>query len=262
MFAPDLTTFAAPDRAAVLQALRRQLAQPLSGSTVRPTLPFGLPALDKHLPRGGLAGDALHEIVPRGRQALPAAFAFLMVLMARAASVENAAPLVLVLSASVTAGLLPYGHGLAGLGLDPARLMLVRAGDDQDVLWALEEALRVGAPAAVAGLAGQGLDLKASRRLQLAAAGAGRPLFLLRPETALAASAAATRWRVRAAPGPRDRFGLLTAWRWQLTLERCRNGQTGEWILEFDHGTHRFGLAAALAGATLPDGAKAPARVA
>jgi len=262
MLMPDITAFALPDRAAVLQALRRQLAQPLSVGAQRPVLPFGLPALDKSLPRGGLAGDALHEIVPQGRAALPAAFAFLMVLMGRAAAAENAAPLVLVLSAPVTAGLLPYGHGLAGLGLDPARLMLVRAGEDQDVLWALEEALRVGAPAAVAGVAGQGLDLKASRRLQLAAGEAGRPLFLLRPETAPAASAAATRWRIRGAPGPRDRFGLLTAWRWELTLERCRNGQTGEWILEFDHGTHRFGLAAALAGAAADDGAAPAARVA
>jgi protein ImuA len=267
MIAPDLPALvAANDRTVLLQALRERLAQPLAG-TVRavPSLPFGLAALDRKLPGGGLAGDALHEIVPQGEQALPAAFGFLMALMGRAAAasgVSSAAPLILVLSAQAGFGLVPYGHGLAGLGLDPARLMLVRAGDDQEALWALEEALRVGEPAAVAGLSGRGLDLKASRRLQLAAGEARRPLFLLRPDAALAASAAATRWRIQAAPGKRDRFGLLTSWRWEVALERCRNGQIGEWIVEWDHGAHRFGLAAALAGAAVSDGAEACARVA
>ena len=32
-----------------------------------------------------------------------------------------------------------------------------------------------------------------------------------------------------------------------MTLERCRNGRPGEWLLEFDHAAHRFSLAAALA---------------
>jgi protein ImuA len=63
----------------------------------------------------------------------------------------------------------------------------------------------------------------------------------------LEASAAATRWRVGAAPAARDRFGLITRARWRLTLERCRNGRTGEWMVEYDHVAHRFSLAAALA---------------
>ena len=267
MLVPDLPALVATnDRPALLQALRERLMQPLSGAARPvPALPFGLAALDRKLPGGGLAGDALHEIVPQGEQALPAAFGFLMALMGRAAAAAGgrpAAPLILVLSAQAGFGLVPYGHGLVGLGLDPARLMLVRAGDDQETLWALEEALRVGEPAAVAGLSGRGLDLKASRRLQLAAGEARRPLFLLRPDQALAASAAATRWRIRAAPGKRDRFGLLTGWRWDVALERCRNGQTGEWILEWDHGAHRFGLAAALADTAVCDGAETCARVA
>ena len=73
-----------------------------------------------------------------------------------------------------------YGHGLNDLGLDPARLILVETAHRKETLWAMEEALHSGAPAAVTGVIDQ-LDLKLSQRLQLAASGAGLPLLLLRP---------------------------------------------------------------------------------
>jgi protein ImuA len=140
----------------------------------------------------------------------------------------------------------PYGHGLKALGLSPRRLILAETAHRRDTLWAMEEALHVRAVAAVAGFIDQ-LDLKTSQRLQLAAADCGMPLFLLRPAELLEASAAATRWRVGAAAAARDRFGLFARARWRLALERCRNGRTGEWVVEYDHVAHRFSLAAALA---------------
>ncbi|HUZ33639.1 MAG TPA: hypothetical protein VMV19_16285, partial [Xanthobacteraceae bacterium] len=140
----------------------------------------------------------------------------------------------------------PYGHGIRALGLDPNRLILVGTAHRKQTLWALEEALHARAVAAVAGVIDK-LDLKSSLRLQLAATDAGVPLFLLRPAEILEASAAATRWRVASAPAVRDRFGLITHARWQLMLERCRNGRAGEWIVEYDHVTHCFSLASALA---------------
>jgi protein ImuA len=139
-----------------------------------------------------------------------------------------------------------YGHGLKNLGLDPARLILVEASRRQDILWAIEEAVRSGAPAAVAGVIDR-LDLKTSQRLQFFAIEAGLPLFLLRPAQNLESSAAATRWRVGTAEAARDRFGLFARARWHLRLERVRNGRPGEWVVEYDHVAHRFSLAAALA---------------
>ena len=143
----------------------------------------------------------------------------------------------------------PHGHGLNALGaFDPHRLILAETAHRKDTLWAMEEALHSRAVAAVAGFIDQ-LDLKTSQRLQLAATDCGLPLFLLRPARVSmeGASAAATRWRVGAAPAARDRFGLITRARWRLSLERCRNGRTGEWMVEYDHVAHRFSLAAALA---------------
>ena len=139
-----------------------------------------------------------------------------------------------------------HGHGLNALGLDPARWILVETAHRKETLWAMEEAVRSAAPAAVVGVIDT-LDLKLSQRLHLAATDAGLPVFLLRPAPTLQSSAAATRWRIGTAKAARDRFGLVTQPRWHLQLERCRNGRPGEWVVEYDHVAHRFSLAAALA---------------
>jgi protein ImuA len=263
------------NRAAVAEELRRLLPKMERLRATRP-IPFGLAAIDRHLPQGGLPCGALHEIVPEPG-ATPAAFGFLAALLARLSCGEGSGVEVARFYASVDTltsprvpppyparqggrekillvlpayGLRdygrPYGHGLNALGLDPGRLILVETAHRKDTLWAMEEALRSRAPAAVAGCIDQ-LDLKTSQRLHLAATDCGLPLFLLRPADMLEASAAATRWRVGAAPAARDRFGLITRARWRLSLERCRNGRAGEWMVEYDHVAHRFSLAAALA---------------
>src|SRR5579872_4672197 len=68
------------NRAAVAEELRRLLPK-MEGSQGGKSLPFGLAAIDRHLPQGGLAAGALHEIVPE-TGATPTAFGFLMALLA------------------------------------------------------------------------------------------------------------------------------------------------------------------------------------
>ncbi len=277
---PDALSVAR-NRAAVVEELRRLLP----GIEDLPTaLPFGLAAIDSHLPQGGLACGGLHEVVPEAG-ATAAAFGFLAAILAHLCSPppcgEGLGVGVGRLCTSIDALTSPrdpppfpppqggrekivfvmpaygrreygwlYGHGLDIFGLDPACLILVETRHRNDTLWALEEALHSGAPAAVAGVIDQ-LDLKLSQRLQLAATAAGLPLLLLRQARNLESSAAATRWRVGTAKAARDRFGLFAHPRWHLQLERCRNGRPGEWVVEYDHVAHRFSLAAALADPAL-----------
>ncbi len=92
-----------------------------------------------------------------------------------------------------------YGHGLSALGLDPGRVFLVETPDDKQALWAIEEALRSGVPAAVIGMTGTDIDLKSSQRLNLAAGDSGRLLFLVQPEELTGLNVAMTRWRIGAA---------------------------------------------------------------
>jgi cell division inhibitor SulA/protein ImuA len=75
---------------------------------------------------------------------------------------------------------LPYAPALADAGLDPARMLVVRPRAGLDRLWAMEQALRSGACAAVLGWTGGARD-PMLRRLKLAAEEGGTPAFLLRP---------------------------------------------------------------------------------
>ena len=200
------------------------------------------------MPGPGLASGVLHEITAAHADR-PAAFGFLLALTAAALGTRSG-PAVFIAARRTLADFgLPYGHGLAQIGLDPARLILVETGKDKDALWALEEVLRAQArPAMVLGVLEGGLDLTPSRRLNLAAAVHATPLAVLRGARATGTSAAATRWRIASAPAARDRFGTYANPRWRVTLERCRNAdRPGEWLIEWTHAAYRFRVVEGLA---------------
>jgi protein ImuA len=237
-------------RREIIAELQRRLRQTGSRNPSG-VFSFGLPALDDYLPQGGLSLGALHDIVPDTPEDLPSAFGFIIALLCR---LRNAGPVLIVTSPrGLVLGRI-HGHGLTMLGLDPRRAILIEAKDEIQIHWAVEEALKSKVPAAIAALVGAEPDLKTGRRLHLAAEKAGLPLLFLRPDGGGKSSAGLTRWRIGAAQAARDRFGLLKAWRWRVRLERCRNGRPGEWLVEFDHGTHRFSLAAAVADHAFPHG--------
>lgn len=246
-------------REETVRALRRMLAEATGTSAEMAVLPFNLDALDAHFPQGGLPLGALHEIAPHTATDTAAAVGFTTALLGRIAEADRTHGPVLIVTGpnGVDEQGLPYGHGLHRLGLNPARVLLVTTKDDKQTQWALEEALRSALPAAVIGVI-ERLGFRTSQRLQLAAESSGRPLLLLRPSGIAGSSVAMTRWRIGAAAAARDRFGLITHWRWRVALERCRNGRPGEWLVEFDH-AYRFNLAAAMADPALPCSANARA---
>jgi protein ImuA len=170
----------------------------------------------------------------------PAAFGFVLALMA-AAQRSCAGPAAFVAARRTLDFGAPYGHGLTRLGLDVGRLILVETETDKEALWAIDEILRSEVrPAVVAGVVKSGLDLTQSRRLNLAATLHATPLMLLRGAKGTETSAAATRWRLAQAPAALDRFGTFDRWRWQAMLERCRNGRTGTWQIQWNPETCRF----------------------
>jgi protein ImuA len=249
---PMLTS---PDRTASerLAALRTRLA--VGETSPRPALPLGLPSVDCHLPGGGLALGPPHEIAPAEPGDGAAALAFALALCARRLAGGAGEALI----AAGPGQPLPYGHGLAGLGLDPGRALLLEAGGDGDVFRALEAALHARCLSVLVGLLGGGLPLKAGRRLQLAAEGSDPPLVLIfRPAGPGAPNGAATRWSIASAPGGIDRFGGVGAPRWRARLERCRNGRGGSWLLEWDSAAHRLHLPERLAHDAVAAGGARP----
>jgi hypothetical protein len=153
-----------------------------------------------------------------------------------------------------------YGSGLAAHGLDPARLVIAAAPRDAEILWAIEEGLRMPGLAAVVGEVGR-LPMVASRRLQLAAERSGVTALLLRRwrngDEAMAErarpSAAVTRWRVTALPS-RDIEGVpgIGKPRWRIELLRCRGGVPALWEVEVADASGHVSISAGLADRPAP----------
>jgi protein ImuA len=145
-----------------------------------------------------------------------------------------------------------YGHGLADLGIQPERMLMVTAAKEKDLLWTLEEAVASGAFATVIGSLGAKERLygfSASRRLKLRAAASQTPLFLLRHRSDGGATAAQGRWTVSVLPsrseGEHGGYTLLGPPRLRLTLERMGGLPPQSWEMGFDD-TGDFNMAALL----------------
>ena len=238
-----------------LGALRQKLALiERGGRGASPVLPFGVPALDEALPGGGLMLGALHEIggfAPAEEEGAEGV-AFLAGILAR---LRPDRP---VLWCHVRADL--HAPGLALYGLAPERLVLVQAGTEAELLWAMEEGLQCRALAAVVGEV-DGLSLTATRRLQLAAEASGIAAFALRRRRRPAPvgadeqpTSAATRWRIAALPSrAADEPGLGRPL-WHVELLRCRGGRPGRWMVEAGDAAGHVHLATTLADRPAADG--------
>ncbi len=219
----------------------------------RRVLPFGIDEIDSRLPGGGLARGALHEVFAAGKgcgdAGIATAFcAWLAGRLVRQHDAEGAAGGVLWCERPWTldAGAL-YPPALLPFGIDPARVILVRAKRDADALWAIEEGLRCAHLAAVVCEVAE-MSLTASRRLQLAAGESGVPALMLRPHADRPApSAATTRWRLGAAETHYETTDTappgLGAARWQAEMFRCRGGAAASWTMEWNDETGDFSLA-------------------
>lgn len=226
-----------------LAALRRRLAALAQPTAGQGALPFGIARLDDALPGGGLPLSGLQRLAGASPEwDGPAATGFALALARRVldATPPRPAPLVWIGPA------LPYAPGLVALGLEPARLLTLRAAGEADILWALEEVARSGEARVVIAQV-RGLDRVAGRRLQLAAERGGTLLLVLESRPLTEPVPALTRWRVAAAPAgpaPGPLFPRPPAW--QVDLLQARGGHPASATLEWDHATAAFALAAGL----------------
>jgi hypothetical protein len=136
------------------------------------------------------------------------------------------------------------------------RSLFIDPPDDESRLWTIDQALRH--PGAIVIADGSGLDMAASRKLQLAAEAGGTLGLLARPDAdRITRSAATTRWRLAPRPGgPRPG--------WRMTLLRARGlsadgGDAWTWDVEWDRVTCALHLSADLVGRPLAQAASPPA---
>src|SRR5712692_1250110 len=216
---------------AVVAALRERIRCLEGGARHRRTvLPFGVKAIDQHLPEGGLALGALHEVAGGGNGAIDGAAAALFA--AGIAARTRGQVLWCVTRQDL------FAPAISQAGLLPDRVVYVEAGDQPSVLACFEEGLRHGGLGAVVAEIAR-LSMTVSRRLQLAAEGSGAIGIATRRwrrQTEAAdfgqPTAAVTRWRVSALPStPLPVPGVGRA-RWQLELIRCRAGESADFEVE------------------------------
>jgi protein ImuA len=235
----------------VLKALRERIQRLEGGAALdRTVLPFGIQSIDQHLPEGGLALAALHEVAGGGNGAVDGAAAALFT--AGIAARTRGQVLWCVTRQDL------FAPAIAQAGLLPDRVVYVEAADGQSVLACFEEGLRHGGLGAVVAEVAT-LTMTASRRLQLAAEGSGAIGLAIRRwrRQAEAAdfgqpTAAVTRRRVSALPStPLPVPGIGRA-RWQLELIRCRGGESADFEVEACDAQGRLALPSNLLHGSAP----------
>jgi protein ImuA len=210
---------------AALAELRQRIERASSPTRARTILPFGLAAMDSALPGGGLALGAVHELCDGGSDAwrAPLATLFAAGILARIPG-----PVLWCLHSRDL-----FAPALARVGLHPDRVIYCETWKDSEVLPAMEDGLRQRGFAGVVGELTR-LPLTPSRRLQLAAEGAGVVALVLRrsgPDRD-EQNAAFSRWRISPALSTNNDALSMGRAHWQVDLLRCRGAETHSWVLE------------------------------
>ncbi|MGC6453328.1 MAG: ImuA family protein [Candidatus Puniceispirillaceae bacterium] len=227
--------------------LRRDVAA-LDGQLTAARLPLGVDSLDSAL-AGGLALGRVHMLCGRpGHDGALTGFAVAL-LRRILARVDAAAPIVWCPAASSGGSGMLHAAGLAALGLDPGRLLIVDSPSPGARLAALEDILHTEGLAAVIveydGVS-QSSDywMRLARRAQLAAEASGVTGLLL--GWPVAATGFDTLWRIApAAPASMVDSGQASAARpwhpcWQVDLMHARGGRAHSLYLSWDAHANRL----------------------
>ncbi|MGP9788906.1 ImuA family protein [Roseinatronobacter sp. NSM] len=168
-----------------------------------------------------LRAARVHEVSGAG------AVAFAAVLAARMAG------MVLWVCESRQAGTL-HPPGLAAF-VDPARIMLACTPNQTDTLAVAEEALRDGSTPLVVIAITRALDLRAGRRLQLAARAGNTTGLCIIPE-GMGSNAAETRWHATPVLDVNRSDSTLMHWE----INKNKSGTIGAWHVRWDSETRHL----------------------
>lgn len=190
-----------------------------------PRFVTGLGALDAIAPPGGFACGAVHELLSEPTHRPPITVA---AFLARCAARQR--PDGAIIWCDARGGGI-YPPALAAMGIPLDRLLLIRAKNFADEIWAMSECAGCrGVAATVASFHRDRLSRVQVRRLQLAAERGGGVGLLMRPvhepgRHEKSAYAAATRWLVRPAAGDKR------VRRWELRLVHGHGGRINEGVI-------------------------------
>ena len=199
------------------------------------TIDLGLGPIVQCLPDKTFPLGAVHEFLSAGNEDVAATSGFIAGLLSPLMGTNGTS---LWISSSRTL----FPPALKSFGIQPDRFLFIDLQREQDILWAMEEALKCGALVAVVGEI-QEISFTASRRLQLAVEQSQVTGFILRKNLRKAGTTACvSRWRITPLPSIRieaeagnDLPGIGFP-KWRVELLRIRNGRSGIWDIAWIDG--------------------------
>jgi protein ImuA len=133
-----------------------------------------------------------------------------------------------------------FPPALKWFGIQPHEILFLDVKKENDVSWAINEALKCSSLSAVVGEMPE-MSLTASRRFQLAIEDAGVGCFIIRNNPKNLLTTSVSRWHIQPLPTKtEDDLPGLGHPRWQVTLLKVRNGKTGTWNVEWTSGGFRY----------------------
>jgi protein ImuA len=190
----------------------------------------GLGPLQSAFPNGTFPTGAVHEFVSEGREDASATHGFVSGLLSELIDIQGA---VLWISSSRTL----FPPALKSFGLRPDHFIFLDVQKETEVTWAMDEALKCGALAAVVGETRE-VDFNTSRRLQLAVEQSQVTGFILRNNyRTLNPTACVSRWKISSLPSElSDDLPGVGFPKWKVELLRMRNGKSGTWSMQWING--------------------------
>ena len=203
---------------------------PLQGIKSLPTdndISLGMPSIEEAFPNATFPIGCTHEFLCSSKQNMAATSGFIAGIIGKLMKLGG---MCLYISASRTL----FPPSLKRYGIEPHQIIFIDLKKETDVLYATEEALKCGRITAVVSEI-DNIGFKESRRFQLAAEGRRTTGFLLRKQSYDTNTiASVSRWHITpAASGFADDLPGVGFPRWNVELQKIRNGKPGKWQIEW-----------------------------
>lgn len=210
-----------------------------------PALDVGLDCMKDAFPQGSFPLGCIHEFLSTCPEEATATGGFISGLLTALMGEQGTV-------LWISAGRKIFPPGLKNFGLLPDHFVFVDLQREKDVIWALDEALKCSALAAVVGEV-RDLSFTASRRLQLAVEQSQATGFILRHHSNNPGTTACiSRWKITSLPSePIEALPGIGFPKWRVELLRMRNGKPGVW--NFQWVQNRFVLASPPVADALPE---------
>jgi protein ImuA len=220
---------------AAINQLKKDLLvlQGFKMASKRNDIDTGLGVILKSFPESVFPLGAIHEFVVSDPESRSATMGFMSGILSALAKNNR---VILWISPPGTV----FPPSLIQFNLDPERIIFVTPQRKKDLVWVIEEGLKCDGLAAVVGELND-LNFTESRRLQLAVEQSRVTGFIIRKtKQSPQPNACIARWQIHSLPSqPEAGLPGIGHPRWQVELLKIRNGQPGNWELEWHAGRFR-----------------------